>query len=96
MQKAKSYLRISLIPGVHPTLGTIDNKKHGRLRRIINQGLSDSHIRTMDSQLKSLAMVFAEGLGEERDRFETTASTHIGDGWSSPKDVAKWCKSPFA
>lgn len=96
MQKSKSYLRISLVPGVHPTLGTINNKEHGKLRRILNQGLSDSCIRTMDSELKSLAVLFAECLGEAEDRFQSSGSVRAGDGWSSPKNMAEWCRfSPY-
>ncbi|POR32440.1 Putative benzoate 4-monooxygenase cytochrome p450 [Tolypocladium paradoxum] len=91
VRKSKSYLRISLVPGVHPTLGTIDNQKHAKLRRILNQGLSDSHIRALDSELNDIAAIFAKGLGETQDRFQISGGIDTADGWSSPKNMAHWC-----
>ncbi|KAI8628148.1 putative cytochrome P450 [Xylariaceae sp. FL1651] len=89
VKKSKGYLRISLVPGVHPTLGTLDNKEHGKLRRILNQGLSDAHIRTMDSEVSRLANLFASSVGETRDRFDSEL-VPSNDGWSAPKNMAEW------
>ncbi|EFY94096.2 Cytochrome P450 CYP548G4 [Metarhizium robertsii ARSEF 23] len=95
VRKAKSYLKISLVPTVHPTLGTMDNTAHGKLRRIMNQGLSDSHIRTMTPELQAIVSTFAGGIGEMEDRFHTsgpvTANSDDDEGWSSPKNMAHWC-----
>ncbi|EUC26774.1 hypothetical protein COCCADRAFT_113420 [Bipolaris zeicola 26-R-13] len=91
VQKSKSYLRISLVPGVHPTLGTLDNKDHSKFRRILNQGLSSSHIRKMDPELSSTAYLFAERLGEPQDRFSPSRQDNAGDGWTASKNMAEWC-----
>ncbi|GAP87075.1 putative benzoate 4-monooxygenase cytochrome P450 [Rosellinia necatrix] len=89
VKKSKGYLRISLVPGVHPTLGTLDNKEHGKLRRILNQGLSDSHIRTMNTEISRLAALFASSVGETRDRFNSSLAPG-SDGWSAPKNMTEW------
>lgn len=80
------------MPGVHPTLGTLDNAEHGKLRRILNQGLSDSHIRIMDKELSDLAELFGSSVGETQDRFDDKLVAG-GDGWSAPKNMAEWSKS---
>jgi cytochrome P450 len=72
-------------------LGTLDNKEHGKLRRILNQGLSDAHIRTMDSEVSRLAALFASCVGETRDRFDPKLVPGE-DGWSAPKNMAEWSK----
>ncbi|KAI0873978.1 putative cytochrome P450 [Hypoxylon argillaceum] len=89
VRKSKGYLRISLVPGVHPTLGTLDNKEHGKLRRILNQGLSDSHIRSMNTEISRLAALFASSVGETRERFDSSLAPG-DDGWSAPKNMAEW------
>ncbi|KAL4734798.1 cytochrome P450 [Aspergillus similis] len=97
VQKSRSYLRFSLVPGVHPTLATLDNARHGQLRRILNQGLSETQIRSMDAELRRIASLFAERLGEAKDRFESRATSpaitdnHDSDGWSAAKNMAEWC-----
>ncbi|TLD03502.1 uncharacterized protein PgNI_11563 [Pyricularia grisea] len=96
--KSKAYLRMSLVPGAHNTIGTLDDHKHGKKRRILKQGLSDAQIRTMDFELRSAALNFAEQLGEEHDRFAhagkndgAAAQPSYHDGWSGPKNMAHWC-----
>ncbi|KAL4999608.1 cytochrome P450 [Aspergillus recurvatus] len=95
VQKSKSYLRFSLVPGVNPTLGTIDSARHGQLRRILNQGLSETQIRSMDVELRRVASLFAERLGEAEDRFESRTARPVttgdDDGWSAAKNMAEWC-----
>ena len=88
---------------IHPTLSKVDNAEHGKLRRILNQGLSDAHIRTMSPEISSIATVFANTLGEKKDRFDTChaalaaaprselAALSKEDGWSEPKNMAEWC-----
>ncbi|KAL3435218.1 cytochrome P450 [Aspergillus tetrazonus] len=97
VQKSKAYLRFSLVPDVYPTLATLDNARHSQLRRILNQGLSETHIRSMDAELRRIASLFAERLGEAEDRFESGATSpgptenHDSDGWSAAKNMAEWC-----
>ncbi|KAJ3961101.1 Cytochrome P450 monooxygenase apf7 [Colletotrichum tropicale] len=90
VRKAKSYHRISLVKGVEATQSVVDKTKHGKLRRILNQGLSDSYIRTFDKELTDLARLFSSSLGSSKDRFvpETDATT---DGWTCAKNMAHWC-----
>ncbi|CAI6312040.1 unnamed protein product [Periconia digitata] len=89
VSKSKGHLKISLVPGVHPTLTTMDDKEHGRLRRLHNQGLSDAHIRTIDSELSRLALLFASNLGKTEDIFDS--SLEAGENqWSAPKNLAEW------
>ncbi|KAL4905800.1 hypothetical protein BDW74DRAFT_184864 [Aspergillus multicolor] len=99
VQKAKSYTRITLVKGAQPTISTIDNERHGKIRRVLNQGLSDGHIRAMDGEMTAVAALFAERLGEETDRFRehgtrspsASRSTGEGDSWSGAKNMAEWC-----
>lgn len=91
VRKAKSYHRISLVKGVEATQSVVDKTKHGKLRRILNQGLSDSYIRTFDKELTDIARLFSSSLGSSKDRFvpETDATT---DGWTCAKNMAHWCE----
>ncbi|TLS24841.1 hypothetical protein PpBr36_09090 [Pyricularia pennisetigena] len=70
--KSRAYLRLSLVPGAHNTIGTLDDQARGKKRRILKQGLSDAKIRTVDVELRSAALTFAEGLGEDHDQFYTS------------------------
>ena len=72
---------------------TIDNQKHGKLRRILNQGLSDAHIRTMDPELRRVTATFVHTVTEAQDRFHPMSESVSGegDGWSAAKNMAQWC-----
>ncbi|KAH7173134.1 cytochrome P450 [Fusarium flagelliforme] len=89
-QKANAYHKVSLVPGVHPTFSMIDNHAHARLRRLVGQGLSNSHIRAYDSELRQSALLFATRLGEKLDRFEPHEFHVDQRGWTAPKNVASW------
>jgi cytochrome P450 len=68
----------------------IDNQGHARLRRLVGQGLPNSHIRAYDSELRQTALLFATRMGEKLDRFEPHGS-HVDQlGWTAPKNVASW------
>ncbi|KAK2051614.1 putative cytochrome P450 [Colletotrichum caudatum] len=90
VRKARSYHRISLVRGVEATQSVVDKTKHGKLRRILNQGLSDSHIRSIDKELNKLACLFASSLGSSKDRFVPHAYAASG-GWTCAKNMAHWC-----
>ncbi|OHW97897.1 hypothetical protein CSPAE12_03515 [Colletotrichum incanum] len=90
VRKAKSYHRISLVKGVEATQSVVDKAKHEKLRRILNQGLSDSHIRKFDTELKELAHLFASSLGSVKDRFVLDANA-ASEGWARAKNMAHWC-----
>ncbi|RDW76333.1 cytochrome P450 [Aspergillus mulundensis] len=91
VQKAKSYTRLTMVKGAQSTISTIDNDRHGKIRRVLNQGLSDGHIRAMDAEMTAVAALFAERLGEATDRFDGTRSAPASDGWSCAKNMAEWC-----
>ncbi|TEA13259.1 Cytochrome P450 monooxygenase apf7 [Colletotrichum sidae] len=90
VRKSKAYHRISLVKGVEATQSVVDKAKHGKLRRILNQGLSDSYIRNMDSELTRLASLFASTLGASRDHFHPSTEG-AQDGWSCPKNMGHYC-----
>ncbi|GJC89903.1 cytochrome P450 monooxygenase apf7 [Colletotrichum liriopes] len=90
VRKAKAYHRVSLIKGVEASQSVVDKKQHGKLRRILNQGLSDTYIRSRDSEFSALARVFSSMLGEPVDRFSNHGTDPI-DGWTSSKNLAHWC-----
>ncbi|KAM5362864.1 hypothetical protein ACJZ2D_012313 [Fusarium nematophilum] len=92
-QKASAYRKVSLVPGVHPTFSMIDNQGHAKLRRLVSQGLSNSHVRAYDQELRESALLFATRLGEKLDRFEPDHDQPdvTEDGWTASKNVASWC-----
>lgn len=94
VSKAKGYLKISLVPGVHPTLGTLDDKAHGKLRRLLNLGLSNTQLRSIDDEISGLARLFASRLGEKNDRFNSKLEP-TRDGWSAAKNMAEWSERSF-
>ncbi|KAM0200564.1 hypothetical protein ACHAQI_011578 [Fusarium lateritium] len=89
-QKVKAYRKVSLVSGVHPTFSMIDNQGHAKLRRLVGQGLSDSHVRAYDQELRQSALLFATRLGEKLDRFEPGRVDDIADGWTAPKNLSSW------
>ncbi|KAK1590716.1 putative cytochrome P450 [Colletotrichum navitas] len=90
VRKAKSYHRVSLVKGVEATQSVVDKTKHGKLRRILNQGLSDSHIRTIDTQMTDIACLLTSSLGSVKDRFGPDTGEPSG-GWTCAKNMAHWC-----
>ncbi|EWZ28664.1 cytochrome P450 [Fusarium oxysporum Fo47] len=81
---------MSLVPGVHSSISTVDNQVHAKLKRLISQGLSNSHIRAYDPELRQSALLFATRLGEIMDHFEPDQSDVGEDGWTVPKNLASW------
>ncbi|KAL2850207.1 putative cytochrome P450 [Aspergillus pseudoustus] len=95
VHKSKGYEQVTQIPGVHASLCTLDNNRHRMLRRLMNQGLSDTNIRSMDTKLRNVASLFASAIGEKEDRFDAERE-HSGDdgyddGWTVAKNMAHWC-----
>lgn len=79
-----------MVPGHYSVISTLDPVKHGKIRRVLNQGLSDAHLRKLDPAMKAVAVEFARGVGAAQNRFEPEL-TPSADGWSSPKNMALWC-----
>ncbi|KAL2811856.1 cytochrome P450 [Aspergillus granulosus] len=91
VHKSKGYEQVTQVPNVHASLCTLDNTRHKMLRRLLNQGLSDINIRSMDEKMVNVASLFASALGEKEDRFDASRQ-HVGDDeWSVAKNMAHWC-----
>ncbi|KAL2814050.1 cytochrome P450 [Aspergillus granulosus] len=92
VQKSRAYEQISTIPGIHSSISTLDNARHKMLRRLLNQGLSDTSIRSMDAEMRSIASFFATAVGEKEDCFDLSQQpVNDGDEWSVAKNMARWC-----
>ncbi|KAL2849014.1 cytochrome P450 [Aspergillus pseudodeflectus] len=93
--KSKGYEKVSLLPGVHSSIATLDNTKHKGFRRLLTQGLSDANIRSMDSKMTKIAASFARIVGEKQDRHVIATgkqpALEAEEGWSVPKNMAHWC-----
>jgi len=92
-QKSKVYN--AMVHRAPNTLTLIDKKGHGRKRRIISQGFSDSalrgyepvimnHVEKLCTQLSNASQVS----GKEFDSLPGTGN------WSSAQNMAKWCMYP--
>lgn len=76
-------------------LTTIAAKEHGRKRRIIGQGFSDSAIAAMEDHILKYVRCFCDKLMQP-DLFENAIPTHAHSGddlkeiWSPAKNVSRW------
>jgi hypothetical protein len=97
--KSEGYEKVSLLPGVHSSIATLDNARHKGFRRLLTQGLSDANIRSMDAKMTKIAALFARLVGERQGRHATATggqpALEAEDGWSVPKNMAHWCKFPL-
>lgn len=77
---------------VHQALNTLtirDKKEHGRRRRIISQGFSDSAIRSFAPEMLQLVNKFCDCLIQDNDE---VSDEKVGpDGWQPARNMAKWC-----
>ena len=74
--------------GVHSILTTWDKKEHGRKRRVIGQGFTETAIQGYKPIIQSQIQVFYEKLVEDGGRHGFGES----QGWSSPQNMAEWCE----
>ncbi|PWY74301.1 putative cytochrome P450 [Aspergillus heteromorphus CBS 117.55] len=90
VQKSPSYHSIGLRKGFSSTLTAVDNKVHGRKRRILSQGLSDQNLKLLEPTLLRTVDRLCSRLAERQDDFSPAYQT-TDDGWTCPKNMSEWC-----
>ncbi len=88
--KSKAYLALMPDISVHSVLTAWDKKEHGRKRRVIAQGFTETAVRGYEPIIQSQIDAFCEKLVE--DDGNPGASKEHPQDWSSPKDMATWCE----
>ncbi|OCL09020.1 cytochrome P450 [Glonium stellatum] len=93
--KSKNYSAM-----VHQALNTLtvrDKKDHGRRRRVISQGLSDSTLRNFEPAMLEIINRFCDRLletvEEENGKMNSNLGNIVSTGqtWKSPRNMAEWC-----
>ncbi|KFZ18059.1 hypothetical protein V501_01384 [Pseudogymnoascus sp. VKM F-4519 (FW-2642)] len=74
-------------PVVHSILTVSDKKEHGRKRRVIGHGFTETAIRGYESMIQSQIQVFCEKLMEDGGEHGFGEESQ---GWSSPQNMAEW------
>lgn len=91
--KADNY--DSLVHRAPNTLTQRDKKLHGRKRRVISQGFSDSALRVYEApvlvQIQKFSAILGGAQNDDGTKREYCALNSF-DGWSPPRNVARWCK----
>lgn len=82
LQKSKGYAAHPYFPGITNTHNTIDKAVHGRKRRIVAQGFSESAIASSEQYI----LEHVRNLCNEMIKPDTIGA----DGWSQPRDMAMW------
>jgi cytochrome P450 len=94
--KSKNYSAM-----VHQALNTLtvrDKKDHGRRRRVISQGLSDSTLRNFEPAMLEIINRFCDRLLETVEEEsakvngESQPVTSPEQTWKTPRNMAEWCK----
>lgn len=84
----KSMAYLAATHRVPNTMTLRDRKEHGRRRRILGTGFSDSAIKSYEPKIRVIVNRFLVAL---------TPSPEDGDkkGWSVSRNIAQWSKLPF-
>jgi cytochrome P450 len=86
--KSQAYAALQSGPGIQSVLTAWDKKEHGRKRRVIGQGFTETAVRGYEPIIQSQIKVFCEKLVEG----DGIKGVSEGKGWSSPKNMAFWCE----
>lgn len=79
-KKSNAYAPHPFFPKVFNTHNCIDPSQHGRKRRIVAQGFSESGLKAYEPSVI-----------DQVDILCTALYNDIGpDGWSQPKDMSEW------
>ena len=95
VQKSSYYNIFSHYFKAPSVLTTITAKEHGRKRRIVGQGFSDSAIAAMEDHILKHVRYFCDKLTQP-DLFENTTSTDASGGedskgtWYPAKNISRW------
>lgn len=84
-QKSKGYAPHPYFPTVFNTHNCIDKKMHGRKRRIVSQGFSESAMAGSEQYV----------LEHVRNLCDALIADAKPGGWSEPRDMAMWCTFEF-
>ena len=87
VRKSKTYSAM-----VHQALNTLtisDPKEHGRRRRVVSQGFSDSSMRNYEPSMIAVIQRFCDSLlqASEEEKAGSLAS------WKPARNMSQWCKS---
>ncbi|OHE96345.1 fatty acid synthase alpha subunit reductase [Colletotrichum orchidophilum] len=86
--KAKSYS--ALLHGAPNILTARDKKQHGKRKRIISQGLSDSKMRALEPKILNQIKIFCDVLYGTPGA-ATTAGQTSAAAWGSLRNMSKFC-----
>lgn len=92
VQKSDYYSIFSHYFKAPSVLTAITAKEHGRKRRIVSQGLSDSAIQAMEGHVLKNVRKFCSKL-IYKDIFENETPSkrpETSEGWGSPKNMTRW------
>ena len=77
---------------VHQALNTLtisDPKEHGRRRRVVSQGFSDSAMRNYEASMVAIVQRFCDRLLQPVDEEPATSL----EMWRPARNMSQWCKS---
>ncbi|KAL8827690.1 MAG: hypothetical protein Q9191_003035 [Dirinaria sp. TL-2023a] len=87
-RKSKNYSTM-----VHQALNTLtisDPKEHGRRRRVVSQGFSDSAMRNYETSMVTIVQRFCKRLLQTVEEEKDSASSNT---WQPARNMSQWCKS---
>ena len=93
-QKGRAYDPMNAQPGVYNIAFTPHKREHGRRRRIISQGFSDSSMRQAEPYIMQHIHNLCDRLLEKEEDLNSTnidpKSQVTGAAWTEPKNMANW------
>lgn len=92
VQKSSYYSIFSHYFKAPSVVTAITAKEHGRKRRIVSQGLSDSAIQAMEGHVLKNVRKFCSKLVCEDvfERSNTSTQLEMSNGWGPPKNMTRW------
>ncbi|KAH8807260.1 cytochrome protein [Xylogone sp. PMI_703] len=90
VKKGLSYSVLPPTPAAVSTISAVDKVVHGKKRRIISQGLSESAIKGFEPAITTRIRKFCSLMAPENDHQFEGAPGSAGD-WSTPRNMAALC-----
>jgi cytochrome P450 len=87
MTKAPGY--IAMVHRAPNLLTMFDQKEHGRRRRLMSQGFSDTAMRAHEDTILEHALKFCKKILADD---ENDLDVRCKEGWTKPKNMSRWCK----
>lgn len=91
--KGKAYAPMNIDPSRPNLAFTPHKQEHGRRRRIIGQGFSDTAMREAETIIMDHINDLCSRLLEKEEDFRSTSidpSIQVTDTWTAPKNMANW------